>query len=50
MCHPPLRYAFDVEDVVQMVRRAYDGRVAFHDGDEELAGIVARLDVEPVAE
>lgn len=37
MCHPPLRHAFDVEDVVKMVRRLYDGRVAFHDGDEELA-------------
>ena len=31
MCHAPLRYAFDVEDVVKMVRRLYDGRVAFHD-------------------
>jgi glyoxylase-like metal-dependent hydrolase (beta-lactamase superfamily II) len=37
MCHQPLRYAFDVEDVVQMVRRVYDGRIAFHEGDEELA-------------
>jgi len=37
MCHQPLRYAFDVDDVVQMVRRVYDGRIAFHDGDEELA-------------
>ena len=37
MCHPPLRHAFDVEDVVTMVRRLYDGRVAFHDGDDELA-------------
>jgi glyoxylase-like metal-dependent hydrolase (beta-lactamase superfamily II) len=37
MCHPPLRHAFDVEDVVKMVRRLYDGRVAFHDGDAEIA-------------
>ena len=37
MCHPPMRHAYDVEDVVKMVRRLYDGRVAFHDGDEELA-------------
>jgi len=37
MCHAPLRHSFDVEDVTKMVRRLYDGRVAFHDGDEELA-------------
>ena len=36
MCHTPLSHAFDVEDVVAMVRRVYDGRVAFHDGDAEL--------------
>lgn len=36
MCQPFLRHAFDVEDVVQMVRRVYDGRVRFHDGDAEL--------------
>lgn len=28
--------AFDVDDVVGMVRRAYAGRVRFHDGDAEL--------------
>jgi glyoxylase-like metal-dependent hydrolase (beta-lactamase superfamily II) len=37
MCHAPIRYAYDVDDVVKMVRRLYDGKVAFHDGDEELA-------------
>ena len=37
MCHAPLRGAFDVEDVVAMVRRVYDGRVVFHNGDAELA-------------
>jgi glyoxylase-like metal-dependent hydrolase (beta-lactamase superfamily II) len=37
MCHAPLGYAYDVEDVVQMVRRVFDRRVVFHDGDEELA-------------
>jgi len=37
MCHAPIRYAYDADDVVKMVRRLYDGRVAFHDGDEELA-------------
>jgi glyoxylase-like metal-dependent hydrolase (beta-lactamase superfamily II) len=29
--------AYDVEDVVGMVRRAYAGRVRFHDGDAEIA-------------
>jgi glyoxylase-like metal-dependent hydrolase (beta-lactamase superfamily II) len=37
MCHAILGHAFDAEDVVAMVRRVYDGRVAFHGGDEELA-------------
>jgi glyoxylase-like metal-dependent hydrolase (beta-lactamase superfamily II) len=37
MCFPPMRYPYEVEDVVKMVRRVYEGRVAFHDGDEELA-------------
>jgi glyoxylase-like metal-dependent hydrolase (beta-lactamase superfamily II) len=37
MCHPRLRYPFDVEDVVTMVRRVYAGRVNFIDGDEEIA-------------
>jgi glyoxylase-like metal-dependent hydrolase (beta-lactamase superfamily II) len=30
------RFAYDVEDVVGMVRRAYAGRVRFHEGDAEL--------------
>ena len=33
----PMRHAFEVEDVVGMVRRVYQGRVRFHDGDAELA-------------
>jgi glyoxylase-like metal-dependent hydrolase (beta-lactamase superfamily II) len=37
MCHPRLRYPFDVEDVVTMVRRVYAGRVNFIDGDAEIA-------------
>lgn len=37
MCHPRLRYSFEVEDVVTMVRRVYAGRVRFHDGDAVLA-------------
>jgi glyoxylase-like metal-dependent hydrolase (beta-lactamase superfamily II) len=28
--------AYDVEDVIGMVRRAYAGRVRFHDGDAEI--------------
>jgi glyoxylase-like metal-dependent hydrolase (beta-lactamase superfamily II) len=36
MADPRYGGAFDVEDVVGMVRRAYAGRVRFHDGDAEL--------------
>src|SRR5690606_19787770 len=34
MCHGVIRHAYDVEDVVTLVRRLYEDRVAFHDGDE----------------
>jgi glyoxylase-like metal-dependent hydrolase (beta-lactamase superfamily II) len=37
MCHPAMRYAFDAEDVVAMVRRVFAGHVQFHDGTDELA-------------
>ncbi len=37
MCHDMLRHAYDVEDVVAMVRRVYAGRVVFHDGDAVIA-------------
>lgn len=37
MCHASIRHAYSVEDVVQMVRAVYAGRVEFHDGDRELA-------------
>ena len=37
MCHAALGHSFDVEGVVAMVRRVYDGRIAFHDGEEEIA-------------
>jgi glyoxylase-like metal-dependent hydrolase (beta-lactamase superfamily II) len=37
MCHPVLRFPFDVEDVVAMVRRLYAGRVVFHNGDANIA-------------
>lgn len=37
MGHDCFRGAFEAEDVVGMVRRVYQGRVRFHDGDAELA-------------
>jgi len=44
MAHPVFRGAYEVEEVVGMVRRAYAGRVRFHDGDGELApGITLHL-------
>lgn len=33
MCDPLLRWPFDVEDVVALVRHTYADRVSFHDGD-----------------
>ncbi|OZI35108.1 MBL fold hydrolase [Bordetella genomosp. 10] len=33
MCHEPLRHAYEVEDVVTLLRRVYEDRVVFHDGD-----------------
>ena len=36
MQHKPLRIAYDVEDVVEMVRHVYAERVRFHDGDTDL--------------
>jgi glyoxylase-like metal-dependent hydrolase (beta-lactamase superfamily II) len=37
MCHHGVSHAFDASDVARMVHRVFDGRVAFHDGDDELA-------------
>lgn len=37
MCHEALRSAFEPEDVAVMVRRVFEGRVAFHDGAAEIA-------------
>jgi glyoxylase-like metal-dependent hydrolase (beta-lactamase superfamily II) len=37
MVHECFRGAYEVEDVVGMVRRVYENRVRFHDGDAELA-------------
>ena len=37
MCHAPLRQAYSVPDVSEMVAKVFAGRVAFHDGDDEIA-------------
>jgi len=37
MCHPAMSGAFDVENVVGLVREVYRGRVRFHDAPAELA-------------
>jgi glyoxylase-like metal-dependent hydrolase (beta-lactamase superfamily II) len=36
MTHAHMRFPFDEDDVVAMVRRLYQGRLVFHDGDEEI--------------
>jgi glyoxylase-like metal-dependent hydrolase (beta-lactamase superfamily II) len=37
MRHAQFRHSYEVEDVVGVVRMLYEGRVHFHDGEEELA-------------
>ncbi|MCB9958303.1 MAG: N-acyl homoserine lactonase family protein [Rhodospirillaceae bacterium] len=37
MCHHVLRHPFDLNDVQHMVKRVFEGRVQFHDGDREIA-------------
>lgn len=37
MTHAHMRFPFAVNDVIEMVRRIYDGRAVFHSGDEEIA-------------
>ena len=37
MCHRAVNHPFEVDDVTAMVRRVYEGRVRFHDGDDMLA-------------
>ncbi|HLK23295.1 MAG TPA: N-acyl homoserine lactonase family protein [Caulobacteraceae bacterium] len=37
MTHAALRQAYVADDVAEMVRKVFDGRVAFHAGDAELA-------------
>jgi hypothetical protein len=41
MCSGCLRYAFEVEDVIAIVRAVYADRVMFHDGDDEVASGVS---------
>jgi glyoxylase-like metal-dependent hydrolase (beta-lactamase superfamily II) len=36
MSHGPLRAAFDLDDILYMVRHVYAGRAVFHDGDVEV--------------
>jgi glyoxylase-like metal-dependent hydrolase (beta-lactamase superfamily II) len=44
MCHPHMRMPFEADDVTAMVRKVFAGRVAFHDGADELApGISVHL-------
>lgn len=36
MCHGVMNHAYEVEDIMAMVKRVYAGRVRFHDGDDEI--------------
>ncbi len=37
MCHPVMRYPFEAQDVQAVVGKVFEGRVAFHEGEAELA-------------
>lgn len=37
MCHHALNHPFEPDDVSAMVRRVFEGRVRFHDGESEVA-------------
>jgi glyoxylase-like metal-dependent hydrolase (beta-lactamase superfamily II) len=37
MCHEPFRHAYEPEHVCTLIRRLFEGRVAFHAGEEEIA-------------
>ena len=37
MCHAHQRIPFEADDVVAMVRKVFDGRVVFHDGEDTVA-------------
>ena len=39
MCDAHIRFPFDVEDIVTLVRRTYADRVVFHDGDDDLCPV-----------
>lgn len=41
MCHRILNRPFEPDDVARMVHRVFEGRVAFHDGDAEVASGVS---------
>jgi glyoxylase-like metal-dependent hydrolase (beta-lactamase superfamily II) len=45
MCHEVLRRTYSVDDVVLLVRRLYEDRVVFHDGDRQLAPGVELLKI-----
>jgi glyoxylase-like metal-dependent hydrolase (beta-lactamase superfamily II) len=37
MCHPMMNHGYEVDDVIEMVRRVYENRVQFVDGVREIA-------------
>jgi len=37
MCYNALRHFFSVDDVATVLKRVYEGRVTFHDGDAQIA-------------
>lgn len=37
MCHGHMRVPFELEDVTSMVKKVFEGRVKFHDGEDEVA-------------
>ena len=39
MCHRDLRRSFEADDVTAMVERVFQGRVQFHDGDDEIDSV-----------
>jgi glyoxylase-like metal-dependent hydrolase (beta-lactamase superfamily II) len=37
MCHAEIRIPFEADDVVAMVRKVFEQRVVFHDGEDQIA-------------